>query len=346
MWETVGRLLAVADPACLLCGTRGRWKPALTAVTDLKYGMEGTWDYRRCAVCGLVVLHPLPDPGRDAQDGEGYPPHYRQHCAPGPAEPVVGGGRSRLRRFARRRALAGMGYTESGPAPNGPSVLDRAVAGVSAVRVGAQWGCLLVPRAVAAGRLLDVGCGNGRFLVLMRSLGWEGSGVEPDPRSAAVAAGQGLAIVPTLGDVRRPDDGFDVVTMNHVVEHLADPVAQLRRIRALCRADGLVGLATPNWAALTRRLLGRYWYALEPPRHVVLFTARTLRAAVEAAGFRVVSSATRSVREGAVAWRLGSTYRDGRPWPRPALCAATAVGLATAPLGAGEEIELWATPDG
>jgi len=333
---------AVVRPgvACLLCHTTDGWEPALQAVTDLKYGVEGTWDYLRCSACGLVVLHPI----RPGAGPDGYPAAYRQHTSsgPGPAEPVAAG--NRVRRYLRRRALAGMGYTETGPAPGPPSLLDRVWAGVPPVRVGAQWGCLLVPRARAGGRLLDVGCGNGRFLVLMRALGWEGSGVEPDPRSAAIASDHGLEVAPSLGEARRPPGGFDVVTMNHVVEHLDDPVAELREIRRLCAPGGLVGIATPNWAALTRRLLGRHWYALEPPRHVVLFTARTLRATVEAAGFRVVSSATRSVREGAVAWRLGLAYRRGRPWPRLALAAGTAVSLATAPLGGGEEIELWATP--
>ena len=327
----------MTDVACPLCGARHRWEPALVAVTDLKYGVEGIWDYRRCAACGLVVLHP---PRSDVDDG-GYPAHYRQHASPGPAGPTPG--RSRIRRHARRRALAALGYSETGVAAERPSLLDRAWAGVPVVRVSAQWGFLLVPSARPSGRLLDVGCGNGRFLVHMRALGWEVAGVEPDRQSAAIAAEQGLNVARTVPEARRPPDGFDVVTMNHVVEHLGDPVAELRQIRDLCRPGAQLGIATPNWGALSRRVLGRHWYALEPPRHVVLFTSRTLKAAVEAAGFRVVSSATRSSREGAVAWRLGSTYRSGRPWPRWALGAGAAASLASAPLGGGEEIELWAT---
>ena len=83
---------------------------------------------------------------------------------------------------------------------------------------------------LAARHILILGEGNGRFLVLMRALGWEVSGVEPDPRSAAAAREQGLHPASTLADVPRPEGGFDVVTMNHVVEHFDDPVAELRRV--------------------------------------------------------------------------------------------------------------------
>jgi SAM-dependent methyltransferase len=135
-------------------------------------------------------------------------------------------------------------------------------------------------------RLLDIGCGNGRFLLQMRALGWDVAGVEPDPKSAAEAVAAGLKVRQGLLEPgTQPGNYFDAVTLNHVIEHLHDPVKTLSLSRQALKPGGVIYLATPNFAAGGHRLFGADWFPLDPPRHLVLFTPQSLRRALERAGF-------------------------------------------------------------
>jgi SAM-dependent methyltransferase len=134
-------------------------------------------------------------------------------------------------------------------------------------------------------RLLDIGCGNGCFLLQMQTLGWEVSGIEPDPKAAAAATASGLNVkVGLLQDHSLPEAHYDAVSLNHVIEHLHDPVATLRICRKILKPGGSVFIATPNFAAGGHRLFGSDWFPLDPPRHLVLFTPESLRRALRTAG--------------------------------------------------------------
>jgi 2-polyprenyl-3-methyl-5-hydroxy-6-metoxy-1,4-benzoquinol methylase len=305
-------------------------------VPDPKYGVAGLWSFLRCADCGLVYLgETLVDPR------QGYPAAYRQHRPPGPV---------RLdRRWSAQRDVRTAFFEQSGyrglPRRVLPSVLTRLALAVPRVRLRAGFSLLLVPPARPDGSLLDIGCGNGRFLAVMRILGWHVHGIEPDERSAKVARrASGAPIHPALGAAPYPPDQFDVITMNHVLEHVPDPVPVLRRCFRLCRPGGLIGIVVPNWRALGHRFFGRHWYALEPPRHAVMYERRTLERTLERAGFRVETVSTTSVRESRIAWRKSWRFRTRRRSPR-LLVAAWGVVAALASLvadDAGEEIVAWA----
>lgn len=143
-------------------------------------------------------------------------------------------------------------------------------------------------RDVAAGRLLDVGCGKGWFLAAARDAGWRVVGVEFAPTSAAAArVTHRVDVVP--GDFLEVslDGEFDVVTMWHVLEHLADPAAAIARAAELLRPGGLLLVSVPNIDSLQARFGGEQWFHLDLPRHLFHFGPRSLTAIVERAGLRV-----------------------------------------------------------
>jgi 2-polyprenyl-3-methyl-5-hydroxy-6-metoxy-1,4-benzoquinol methylase len=138
------------------------------------------------------------------------------------------------------------------------------------------------------GRLLDVGCHLGLFLEVARDAGWDVTGVEPSRWSVERARMRGLDVRHgTLDSVRFPENFFDAVTMWDVVEHLANPLAALRRTHRLLRPDGLLALSTMNVDALFPRLVGRRW-PWYMQMHLVYFSRRTLLNMLTKAGFRVV----------------------------------------------------------
>ncbi|MGH2395464.1 MAG: class I SAM-dependent methyltransferase [bacterium] len=122
------------------------------------------------------------------------------------------------------------------------------------------------------GRLLDVGCGSGRFLVHMRDLGWEVTGVEPDPVAVRVAHRSFHLNVAsgTLEDAGFPESCVDVVTMNHVIEHVPDPISSLRECNRVLREGGRLVVVTPNVHSLGHWYFNHSWRGLEVPRHLQL----------------------------------------------------------------------------
>ena len=136
-------------------------------------------------------------------------------------------------------------------------------------------------------KLLDLGCGNGQFLEWARDMGWQVFGADPDPHAVAIAMGHGIDV--RVGGIEQFDEEepqFDVITLSHVIEHLHDPIAELKSVHRLLKPNGTIWIDTPNLDSIGHADFGSSWRGLEPPRHLVLFTRRSLQFALENTGFR------------------------------------------------------------
>jgi len=147
-----------------------------------------------------------------------------------------------------------------------------------------------------SGRLLDVGCGNGAFLMRAREAGWNVAGCEPDPKAVATCRAQGLDVI--QGDVFNAAlDGqlFDVVTISHVLEHVVDPQALLKRAHALLRPGGVLWVALPNPHSLGLRIFGAAWQGLHVPFHLCIPSQARLGRWMETTGFASIQLKRRGV---------------------------------------------------
>jgi len=214
-------------------------------------------------------------------------------------------------------------------------------------------GILLHPWVEGAS-LLDVGCGNGRYLDLMRALGWSRVVGVDTSASAVRAAREQLGIEAHCGDVRDvglPDGSFHAVSISHTLEHVDDPAAVLAEIRRATKPGGRIAIVVPNVRSLLSRTLRESWLHLDTPRHLVVFSPRGLRSAVERAGLQLESLTTSP--RGAYGVALLSMIRAaGEPHPgfkdpprfglRRRLAARTLAGLERALCAArasvGEEL--------
>ena len=89
-----------------------------------------------------------------------------------------------------------------------------------------------------------------------------------------------------LADAGLPDAGFDLVTVRHVIEHIADPASFVAEIVRVLKPGGMLVIKTPNAEALGRRWFGVDWYANDVPRHLILFSPANLRLLAEKQGLR------------------------------------------------------------
>ena len=138
-------------------------------------------------------------------------------------------------------------------------------------------------------RLLDVGCGDGRFLRAMGDLGWTGAGVETEPAARSLATARtGLPIYDQpLETAPIGEAAWDMVSLLHVLEHVPDPRETLTVARKALRGGGTLLLALPNIRCIEAHVFGNSWYPLDLPRHYWGFTPHTLVRLVEECGFRV-----------------------------------------------------------
>lgn len=245
------------------------------------FSAPGSWTLYRCRSCGSGYLDPRPT--RDAV-GLAYR-HYYTHQDPA-LEDTPASGIGLIRRALRNGYLNPRYGSRFSPAWSIGSLL------VPLLPCAKQWANRrmrhLRPNECDR-RVLDVGCGNGLFLLDMRSAGWKIQGLDPDP--VAVAAARAAGVPAEQGGLEEssfPTESFTAVTLNHVIEHLHDPRQALQICHELLISDGILWIATPNFASASHRAFGRNWRGLEPPRHLALFTAGSLEKCLRQSGFDVV----------------------------------------------------------
>jgi SAM-dependent methyltransferase len=297
-------------PACYLCQTTG--DALYTDLRDRLFGAPGVWTLRRCPACGLVWVDPMPE-------ADEIGTLYRRYYTHDGGEQTLGYPPS-IERVVRGLtdavAAVALGYADA-PLTRGWRRAGR-LAGIIGPWRDVAGGNLLWLPAAARGKALDVGCGDGRFLVKMRALGWEVAGIDPDAEAVRTARERHGLLVErgVIEDADLPEAAFDAVTLSHVIEHLPDPIGTLRACARILKPGGRIVVATPNTESLVRRMSGADWRGWEPPRHLHIFSTRTLRRCAERAGLRVLDVRT-SARFAAVLWRAGRALRRGEPYPAP-----------------------------
>lgn len=132
--------------------------------------------------------------------------------------------------------------------------------------------------------LLDVGCGNGAFLLRMKMLGVDALGIDFDPNAVLQATYRGLK-ASTSNMASMKSDNFDYVTLSHVLEHVQDFEDLLNQIFRVLTPGGRLFLATPNYESAGRVVFGRCWKGMDMPRHTQIFTPLSLEQTLLRVGF-------------------------------------------------------------
>ncbi|GFP43539.1 hypothetical protein HKBW3C_02669 [Candidatus Hakubella thermalkaliphila] len=137
------------------------------------------------------------------------------------------------------------------------------------------------------GRILDVGCGDGKFLLHFKERGWEAFGVDVSETSYRLARQRlGRNVFNCeLKDCHFPDSYFDVVTLNHVLEHMLDPNEQLREVHRILKDDGILLLSLPNINSLQFKISRERWFGLDLPRHLYHYSPQPIGNMLRKNGF-------------------------------------------------------------
>jgi SAM-dependent methyltransferase len=234
---------------CLLCGSE--LVPVLAEVHDTRFGLSGAYSIHGCRRCGLE--HTLPRPSQ-SELNRFYEEHYNF------AE-VTGASYHGLRRLL-----------------HSPLVYRLWLAIDGDVSFHARRG---------RGRLLDVGCNEGRGLTFYRANGFQAEGLELNSVAAAVARARGFTVYEQPLESFQPPEPYDVIVMSNVLEHFLDIRQALNDARRLLAPNGEVWISLPNSRSWLRRQFGRSWINWHVPFHIVHFSLNTLSRALEEAGFEI-----------------------------------------------------------
>ncbi|HME70381.1 MAG TPA: class I SAM-dependent methyltransferase [Myxococcota bacterium] len=254
--------MAMICPGCSSERALRLWKTTdrLFCTTDARFELQ------RCGDCELIYLWPQPS----AEELAGYYPRGYWVEA---ADEREGGLHARLIEAYRRLVLRDhLRFVRR--------VLDEQV------------------RRGVTPRLLDLGAGDGCFLDALASPSCVGMDVSRDALMALRARGVD-AVRGQLGAPPFRSGCFSLVTLFHVLEHVAAPDLVLASVRELLRSDGDLVLQVPNSGSWQAALFGGRWGGLDVPRHLVDYSARTLRRTLEARGFEVVRESHFSLRDNA-----------------------------------------------
>lgn len=218
---------------------------------DTRFGIDRRLDARRCVDCGWALSDPVPS-------AEELTALYRDHYN------FAGAGTGRYDSL-RDMFFASPAY----------SLWTRFDSDISFHARRGQ------------GRLLEIGCNEGRNLGFYQRSGFTAEGQEINPVAVEAARSSGFTVHEGGIESVGPDHGFDVVVLSQVLEHALDPGDMLRQAHRLLAPGGEVWISCPNIDSWSARLFGRYWINWHVPFHITHFDPRTLARTAEAAGFVV-----------------------------------------------------------
>ncbi len=276
--------------SCPVCGSPGNI--FYRELEDAFFGTPGKWSSRKCTNpdCRLVWLDPMPV----EEDISIAYQNYFTHQGTAAAKWIESAERSRsLPRRLYELVRKGYLHNKYGYFRASGSARESWLGYLAYLHPG--WRASLDSEvyflpAQYDGRLLEIGSGGGTDLKLMQDLGWSAEGVDRDPEAKKNAEGRGLRVrLGELKDQDYPDDYFDAVVSNHVIEHVFDPVGLFREIHRILKPGGRFVFITPNIESWGHRVFKHAdLMFMDSPRHLYVFSVPSFRRVAQAADFEKV----------------------------------------------------------
>lgn len=249
---------AINNAECRLCKTIDAHRPV--QLHERMYGSLQEFNYFECTFCGTLQIYEIPD-----DMGVYYPSNYYSFSddQSNGLSQSVGALRMKMRGIRTNYIL------------HGRSLIGRALQAYSPDQINASIDWLRKANVQTDSTILDVGCGFGRILRLLREKGFTRLfGVDPYiPEEVKETC---LSIEKKT--IFESHGAYDLVMFNHSFEHMPNPKEIMAAANALCKPGGTVLIRTPVAACAAWRKYGEYWVQLDAPRHLFIPTESGIRA--------------------------------------------------------------------
>jgi SAM-dependent methyltransferase len=139
------------------------------------------------------------------------------------------------------------------------------------------------------GLMLDVGCAFGDSLIEAKKMGWKVKGLEVSKFAASVARKNKIEIhLSTLRNSKFNNNSFDAITYQDVIEHIPDPLEEVKFAYKLLKKGGVIYLVTPNIGGVWSKSLKKYWYHFKKGEHISYFNYESAKALLKKSGFKEI----------------------------------------------------------
>ncbi|MEM7476272.1 MAG: class I SAM-dependent methyltransferase [Planctomycetota bacterium] len=308
---------------CPLC--KCRESTAVCQIADPTYGVEGSFQVVHCRECRHLFLNPRPS---DSSLMDCYPQNYAPYELGTNDEAAIS---ADARTTANAATTPDVDPTAGGQDENGQSEPQqsappwrRVLRVIPGLRSFLFWlgqeHATVLPSPPSSGkaRLLEIGCAHGGYLERAKEAGWTVDGVEPNEAAAKTARNRGLQVASGfLHESEIGKDQRECVVMWMVLEHVPDPKETLERISEILDEGGTLVFSVPNAATWERWLFGRFWLGYDAPRHLQVFSAKSVSRLLRDCGFseiRIIHQANSRYWWGSIAaW--GAVRFPNRTWP-------------------------------
>ena len=267
--EDQGYALSETLTHCPLCASKD-FKPFANSYDRLYLLSKQRFEYSTCADCKVVFqsVRPL-----ESEIAKFYPKNYG---------PYAGHDRTASKNQSAVMQSIRQGCEKVGKKLN--SLLRK----ISRDRYEKDYKAIYkLPHANA--EVLDFGCGSDAFLNRARKWGWKTTGMDFSEFAVEQAHASGHRALLLSADAwdEIEDGSIDLIRMNHVLEHLYDPREVMAKLFSKLKPGGRVHIAVPNPSSLSASVYRRFWFSLDCPRHIMLYSPKCGTHLLEQCGFKV-----------------------------------------------------------
>ncbi len=238
---------APTESRCILCGAA--LEMSVAELSDTRFGVPGSYEIHRCVRCALEQTVPRPS----ITDLKSLYEKYYNF-----------GGETGTR-YTRWREHFFFSF------------LNRFWSALD--------GDISFYQQRGTGRLIDIGCNEGRGLRIYSRNGFQVEGLELNETAAAVARKSGFVVQTCLLPDFAPTQPYQVVVLSNVLEHSLNPQQMLQDVYRILAGGGEVWISCPNSESWLRRLFGRSWINWHVPFHISHFSSTTLHRILQGAGY-------------------------------------------------------------
>ena len=138
------------------------------------------------------------------------------------------------------------------------------------------------------GRVLEIGCSTGLMLSMLSKKGWEVIGIEISKEAAGMAMKRGIQVYTEPFENIELSQKFDLIILNHTLEHLENPKKVLEKIYSILAKNGLLYIDVPNFGGLSASIQKGNWPLLLPNEHLWHFTEKSLNILLTELKYKII----------------------------------------------------------
>lgn len=141
--------------------------------------------------------------------------------------------------------------------------------------------------------IIDIGAGDGHFIARAKNNNWNAFATEFDDKSVELCRQKNVIVHQGKLNADNYNTGFfDVIFSSEVIEHINNPIEEIKSFHKILRKDGLVYVTTPNLNSISHKLLKDKWNIFHYPEHLCYYTPKTLQKLFRDNGFKKLSIET------------------------------------------------------